>query len=154
MYTTSKHLWLAALLINGIGTLAQTTTYFAPGIPTAQPIPGNYTGAYRPQVHFSPPQNFMNDPNGLHRGPDGTWHLYYQYNPLTPVAGNQHWGHATSEDLYHWTNQKIALWPYNETNYVSSRFSSIGTALWGERSADRAVDSVVGLLWRCGRGHE
>ena len=33
---------------------------------------------------------------------------------------DQHWGHATSPDLYHWTNQKIALWPYNETNYVFS----------------------------------
>lgn len=29
------------------------------------------------------------DPNGMHRDPSGTWHIYYQYNPLTPVAGNQ-----------------------------------------------------------------
>lgn len=27
------------------------------------------------------------------------------------VAGNQHWGHATSQDLYHWENQQIALFP-------------------------------------------
>jgi beta-fructofuranosidase len=27
------------------------------------------------------------------------------------VAGNQHWGHATSKDLYHWVNQPIALFP-------------------------------------------
>jgi len=25
-------------------------------------ISGDYTGAYRPQVHFSPPAGFMNDP--------------------------------------------------------------------------------------------
>ena len=41
-------------------------------------IPGNYTGALRPQIHFTPPQAFMNDPNGMFRDPSGTWHLYYQ----------------------------------------------------------------------------
>ena len=110
---------LAASLLLGRG-LAQTTTYFAPGIPSDRPLPGDYSGVYRPQVHFSPPINFLNDPNGMHLGADGIWHLYYQYNPLEPVAGEQHWGHATSEDLYHWTNQKIAIWPFNETTYVYS----------------------------------
>lgn len=57
----------------------------------------------------------------------GTWHLYYQFNPLEPVAGNQHWGHATSQDLYHWTNQKIALFPYNDTNYVFSGGAVVDT---------------------------
>ncbi|KAH0542877.1 hypothetical protein FGG08_002737 [Glutinoglossum americanum] len=32
-------------------------------------------------------------------------------NPTDIVAGNQHWGHATSKDLYHWVNQPIALFP-------------------------------------------
>lgn len=32
-------------------------------------------------------------------------------NPTGIVAGNQHWGHATSQDLYHWINQPIALGP-------------------------------------------
>jgi len=79
--------------------------------PTNAPIPGNYTGALRPQVHFSPPQGFMNDPNGMFVGKDGVYHLYYQLNPSAVVAGNQHWGHATSKDLYHWDNQPIALYP-------------------------------------------
>ncbi|MCJ1306387.1 hypothetical protein MMC25_000029 [Agyrium rufum] len=30
-------------------------------------------------------------------------------NPTDIVAENQHWGHATSPDLYHWTNQPITL---------------------------------------------
>lgn len=30
-------------------------------------------------------------------------------NPTADVAGNQHWGHATSKDLYTWENQQIAI---------------------------------------------
>jgi beta-fructofuranosidase len=39
-------------------------------------------------------------------------------NPTDVVAGNQHWGHATSRDLYHWTNQPIALFPPNSTSGI------------------------------------
>ncbi|KAL8369644.1 hypothetical protein RB595_000129 [Gaeumannomyces hyphopodioides] len=77
------------------------------GVPPA----GNYAGALRPQVHFSAPQNFMNDPNGMFLDGQGLWHAYYQYNPTGLSAGNQHWGHATSRDLYHWENQPVALSP-------------------------------------------
>jgi beta-fructofuranosidase len=41
-------------------------------------------------------------------------------NPTDLVAGNQHWGHATSQDLYHWVNQPIALFPGNETQNIFS----------------------------------
>ncbi|RPD58861.1 hypothetical protein L227DRAFT_586995 [Lentinus tigrinus ALCF2SS1-6] len=84
------------------------------------PALDNYTGVYRPEIHFSPPQHFMNDPNGLHRDAVGTYHLYYQYNPTGLVAGNQHWGHATSQDLYHWENQPIALYPPTADSQVFS----------------------------------
>ena len=33
---------------------------------------------WRPQIHFSPPKNWLNDPNGLFRDSKGVWHLYYQ----------------------------------------------------------------------------
>ncbi|KLU89857.1 inulinase [Magnaporthiopsis poae ATCC 64411] len=85
-----------------------------------QPVAGNYTGALRPQVHFSAPQNFMNDPNGLFLDAKGVWHAYYQYNPTELWAGNQHWGHATSRDLYHWENQPIAIFPPEDRTYVFS----------------------------------
>jgi len=42
-------------------TFAQTSTlYIEPNVPTGTPVPGNYTGGLRPQIHFSPPQHFMN----------------------------------------------------------------------------------------------
>ncbi|KAI0703922.1 glycosyl hydrolase [Earliella scabrosa] len=79
-----------------------------------------YDGPFRPRVHFSPSQNFMNDPNGLFLDDSGIYHLYYQYNPSGIVGGNQHWGHATSSDLYHWVNQPIAIFPPTNDTQVFS----------------------------------
>ncbi|RGP66083.1 beta-fructofuranosidase [Fusarium sporotrichioides] len=101
-----------------VATAQSSATTIA--VPTGTPVAGNYNGTYRPQIHFSPPQHFMNDPNGMFRDADGLWHLYYQYNPTALVAGNQHWGHATSKDLYHWVNQPIALFPPEQDTFVFS----------------------------------
>lgn len=112
---------LAAALLAATSASGQgVSTFVNPAVPTGVPIPGNYTGDLRPQVHYSPPQHFMNDPNGMFVDANGTWHVYYQYNPTGLVAGNQHWGHATSRDLYHWENQQIALFPPEERVYVFS----------------------------------
>ncbi|KAJ9648810.1 Invertase [Coniosporium tulheliwenetii] len=100
---------LAGALLLSVAS-AQTSTVAEP-VPSGTPLPGYYAGPLRPQVHYSPPQGFMNDPNGMFIDVDGLYHLYYQFNPTGLVAGNVHWGHATSEDLYTWTNQKIALFP-------------------------------------------
>lgn len=37
-------------------SLAQSTTSSAASVPTGVPIDGDYSGAYRPRVHFSPPK--------------------------------------------------------------------------------------------------
>ncbi len=63
---------------------------------------------YRPLAHFSPEQNWMNDPNGMVYV-DGTYHLYFQYNPNGTRWGNMSWGHATSDDLLHWEEQPLAI---------------------------------------------
>ncbi|WP_246327156.1 glycoside hydrolase family 32 protein [Burkholderia guangdongensis] len=65
---------------------------------------------HRPRFHFTPPMNWMNDPNGICHH-DGRYHLYYQYNPNDALWGDIHWGHASSADLVRWRDEPVALAP-------------------------------------------
>ncbi len=65
----------------------------------------------RPKIHYTPPNMWMNDPNGMYYE-NGNYHLFYQKDPTDVVVkGNLHWGHAVSRDLISWEEQPIALFP-------------------------------------------
>ncbi|MBE6537077.1 MAG: glycoside hydrolase family 32 protein [Ruminococcaceae bacterium] len=68
------------------------------------------TENYRPQIHFSPEINFMNDPNGLvYDTSNNTWHMFFQYSPQLDKMGSQTWGHAVSDDLVNWVELPVAI---------------------------------------------
>lgn len=67
---------------------------------------------YRPIYHFSSPESILHDPNGLCYW-KGKWHMFFQYLPSKDHR--QHWGHAVSDDLIHWKDLPIALFPNPES---------------------------------------
>ncbi|WP_460528672.1 glycoside hydrolase family 32 protein [Flindersiella endophytica] len=66
--------------------------------------------SHRPAFHFVAPTGWMNDPNGVGQW-NGTYHLFYQYSPDSPANDAKEWGHATSTDLVHWSDEPVALSP-------------------------------------------
>jgi len=71
---------------------------------------------HRPIYHFTGPESWINDPNGPIYF-QGRYHLFYQFDPIVPEGrdgwrrSKRCWGHAVSEDLVHWTDWPVALWP-------------------------------------------
>jgi fructan beta-fructosidase len=116
-----------AILTTILATIIRKTAIFIwagliPGLhsfgQTALVVENPYREAFRPQLHFSPREHWMNDPNGMvffH----GVFHLFFQYYPHGTTWGPMHWGHAVSKDLVHWRQLPIALYP-DSAGYIFS----------------------------------
>lgn len=87
------------------------------------------TEMHRPQYHFTPPSQWMNDPNGMFFY-EGEYHLFYQYYPDSNVWGPMHWGHAVSSDMLRWEHLPIALYP-DSIGYI---FSGSAVVDWNNTS--------------------
>ena len=82
---------------------------------------------HRPLYHYVNPEGTLNDPNGLCYW-QGHYHLFYQAYP--PEDPRQHWGHALSDDLVHWRDLPLAIYPGIEDKCFSG-------STWVE--ADRVI---------------
>jgi fructan beta-fructosidase len=100
-----------------------------------------YGEADRPLLHFTARRGWLNDPNGLvfH---NGVYHLYFQHSPFDWHGHDKFWGHATSPDLVHWTEQPEALFnhAYGDQVYSGSAVVDVGnTSGWGRDGKDPLV---------------
>jgi fructan beta-fructosidase len=94
---------IAIALITGLASTAsaQNFPYFTT----------NYDEQYRNQFHFSAQDGWLNDANGMWYA-NGVYHLAYQsFAYGLDFEGQRSWGHATSPDMIHWTQQPIMLDP-------------------------------------------
>ena len=78
---------------------------------------------FRSLYHYTPALNWMNDPNGLFKAVDGTYHMFYQYMDF---PGRLNWGHATSKNLAQWDEQPIAIHA-DKTNNIFSGSAIVDT---------------------------
>jgi levanase/fructan beta-fructosidase len=77
----------------------------AAAAPPYDPYTKPYQEKWRPQFHFSPKVEWMNDINALVYQ-DGVYHMIYQWGKSI-----RHGGYATSSDLVHWDDKGVALVP-------------------------------------------
>src|SRR6516162_11632238 len=103
----------------------------------------SYNQSWRPQYHFTPAKNFMNDPNGMVFY-KGEYHLFFQYNPQGQVWGHMSWGHAVSTDMVHWKELGVAI--PEDANYMI--YSGSAVVDWNNssglcRSADAKDQSCL-----------
>ena len=64
----------------------------------------------RPRFHGMPAAGWTNECHGMYYA-DGRYHLFFQKNADGPYMARLHWGHISSENLYDWREEKIALAP-------------------------------------------
>ena len=102
------------------------------GTEEQKPSSSSYNEKYRPQIHYTPAKNWINDPNGLVYA-DGVYHMFYQYNPYGNRWGNMHWAHSSSKDLVNWTNHSVVIEP-----------DSLGTIFSGSAVVDKYNDAGFG----------
>lgn len=143
--TTTVKKTTAALFISvlAIALFALTVPLFAQANGAAN---DNRVEQYRPQLSYSPLNNWNNDPNGLLYVGDeggGTYHMYYQYATTGNRWDAMHWGHAVSSDLVHWTEKDVAispLWGYVPGSEVPTGPIFSGSAVYV--SAAEAADKT------------
>lgn len=130
----------------------ENRTEYIEDVEKPQRPPNYYKEAYRGAFHFSPEQNWMNDPNGMVYY-NGEYHLFYQYNPFGQKWGHMSWGHAVSKDLLHWEHLPVAL--YEEKNVSDGDTTMIfsGSAVMDKGNKAKLCDGKGDCMVAIYTGH-
>lgn len=107
-----------------------------------------YVGKYRPLAHFTSKRGWLNDPNGLVFY-QGKYFMFYQHNPVASTWENMHWGCAVSDDLVHWIEKEIALFPDEN----GTMFSGSAIIDYDNRTGLKENDNDVILLYYTAAGN-
>lgn len=119
-----------------------------------------YAGDYsRPKYHLIPGANWTNETHSLFYY-DGRYHIFNQKNASNIQLRQINWGHYSSPDMVHWTEEKVALspdMPYDKNGIWSGHavinddgipmlFYTAGKESYGVGVAYPADDELIG--WR------
>ncbi len=96
---------------------AMTAEQVAALVPASPALPDfNYPASryasslWRPMFHGMPSGGWTNESHGMTYS-DGKFHVFFQKNANGPYMSRLHWGHITSENLYSWHEEPIAIAP-------------------------------------------
>ena len=65
---------------------------------------------WRPAFHAMPSGSWTNETHGMTYS-NGRYHLFFQKNANGPYMSRLHWGHISSDNLYQWRDEPIAIAP-------------------------------------------
>lgn len=98
---------------NGAMTAQQVTALVPadPALPDFNYPASRYASSlWRPLFHGMPSGGWTNESHGMTYS-DGKYHVFFQKNANGPYMSRLHWGHITSENLYSWREEPIAIAP-------------------------------------------
>ena len=100
-------------IYNGAMTAEQVAALVPanPGLPDFNYPASRYASSlWRPVFHGMPSGSWTNESHGMTYS-DGKFHVFFQKNANGPYMSRLHWGHITSENLYNWREEPIAIAP-------------------------------------------
>ena len=139
----SRHMRRRLVLTTSTVALALAAASALPATAgAADPPAPTFTETYRPQFHFTPAQNWMNDPNGIVYY-KGEYHLFFQYNPFGDTWGHMSWGHAVST-----RPRALAAAAASRSRSSATRWSSRAARWWTRATRAASARPRTPRWWR------
>lgn len=110
------------------------------GVSEQRKISVSEAAMYRPAYHYTPPRDWLSDPNGMVYAA-GVFHLCYQHDRYDAIFENMSWGHAVSHDLLHWQEMSPVVTPDTELGMCFSGCMVVDA----KNSAGFGKDALIGF---------